>query len=88
MKTVSAKPEYCTKLFIRNLNYNITTNGIMKFFPDVDADIKLLRWLDCKDTCDFKGVGVVFCNNESSEKGDMLNRKNLIERPIQIDWTK
>jgi len=88
VKTMSAKPENCTKLFIGNLSYDITDDGITKFFANVDAEIKAVRWLSHLDTGDFKGVGFVeFWNTEACEKGAQLNGKNLMGRPIRIDWT-
>uniref|UniRef100_A0A7S0C8Y9 RRM domain-containing protein n=1 Tax=Proboscia inermis TaxID=420281 RepID=A0A7S0C8Y9_9STRA len=88
VKTMSAKPDNCTKLFIGNLSYDITDDGITKFFANVDAEIKAVRWLSHLDTGDFKGVGFVeFWNTEACEKGAQLNGKNLMGRPIRIDWT-
>jgi RNA recognition motif-containing protein len=37
---------------------------------------------------DFKGVGFAeFWNTEACEKAATLNGKNLLGRPIRIDWT-
>jgi len=56
IKSMSAKPENCVKLFIGNLSYDIDDEGITKFFANVDAEVKAVRWLHHKDTGDFKGV--------------------------------
>lgn len=56
VKSMSAKPENCVKLFIGNLSYDIDDEGISKFFANVDAEVKAVRWLHHKDTGDFKGV--------------------------------
>jgi nucleolin len=56
IKAMSSKPENCTKLFIGNLSYEIDDEGITKFFGNVDAQVKAIRWLHHKDTGDFKGV--------------------------------
>jgi nucleolin len=56
IKAMSAKPDNCTKLFIGNLSYDIDDDGITKFFANVDAEVKAVRWLHHKDTGDFKGV--------------------------------
>lgn len=56
IKAMSAKPDNCTKLFIGNLSYEIDDVGITKFFGNVDAEVKAVRWLHHKDTGDFKGV--------------------------------
>lgn len=88
VKAMGEKPENCTKLFIGNLSYEIDDEGIYKFFGTVDAEVKAVRWLHHKDTGDFKGVGFVeFWNEEACNKGATLNGKNLLGRPIRIDWT-
>uniref|UniRef100_A0A7S4VRX9 RRM domain-containing protein n=1 Tax=Ditylum brightwellii TaxID=49249 RepID=A0A7S4VRX9_9STRA len=87
VKAMSPKPEGCTKLFIGNLSYDIDDEGITKFFGNVDAEIKAVRWISHKDTGDFKGVGFVeFWNTEACEKAATLNGKTLLGRPIRIDW--
>jgi RNA recognition motif-containing protein len=88
IKAMSAKPEDCLKLFIGNLSYDIDDEGIIKFFGNVDAEVKAVRWLHHIDSGDFKGCGFVeFWNTEACEKGAALNGKNLLGRPIRIDWT-
>ena len=88
VKAMSAKPDNCMKLFIGNLSYDIDDEGIIKFFGSVDAEVKAVRWLHHKDSGDFKGVGFVeFWNTEACERGATLNGKNLLGRPIRIDWT-
>jgi len=88
VKAMSAKPENCLKLFIGNLSYDIDDEGIIKFFGNVDAEVKAVRWLHHQESGDFKGCGFVeFWNTEACEKGATLNGKNLLGRPIRIDWT-
>jgi len=88
VKAMSAKPDNCLKLFIGNLSYDIDDEGIIKFFANVDAEVKAVRWLHHQDSGDFKGCGFVeFWNAEACEKGATLNGKNLLGRPIRIDWT-
>jgi RNA recognition motif-containing protein len=55
LKSMSAKPENCFKLFIGNLSYSIDDDAITKFFASVDAEVKTVRWLHHKDSGDFKG---------------------------------
>ena len=87
-KAMSAKPDDCLKLFIGNLSYDIDDEGIIKFFGNVEAEVKAVRWLHHKESGDFKGCGFVeFWNTEACEKGATLNGKNLLGRPIRIDWT-
>jgi nucleolin len=88
IKAMSAKPDNCTKLFIGNLSYDIDDETISKFFASVDAEVKAVRWLHHRDSGDFKGVGFVeFWNSEACEHAAALNGKNLLGRPIRIDWT-
>jgi len=88
VKAMSEKPENCVKLFVGNLSYEIDDDIIVKFFGNVDAEVKAARWLHHKDSGDFKGCGYVeFWNTEACEKGAVLNGKNLLGRPIRIDWT-
>jgi len=56
IKAMSAKPDGCVKLFIGNLSYDIDDEGITKFFGNVDAEVKAVRWLHHRDSGDFKGV--------------------------------
>lgn len=88
IEALGEKPADCLKLFIGNLSYDIDDEGIFKFFGTVDAEVKAVRWLHHKDTGHFKGVGFVeFWNTEACSKGATLNGKNLLGRPIRIDWT-
>ncbi|GMI47540.1 hypothetical protein TrCOL_g2144 [Triparma columacea] len=88
VKALAEKPEGCCKLFIGNLSYDIDDDGIFKFFGNVEAEVKAVRWLHHKDSGDFKGVGYVeFWNTEACERAAGLNGKNLLGRPIRIDWT-
>ncbi|KAL7510291.1 hypothetical protein ACHAXN_007229 [Cyclotella atomus] len=89
IKAMSVKPEGCSKLFIGNLSYELDDDGITKFFMAVDAEIKAIRWLHHKDSGDFKGCGYVdFWSTEACEKAASLNGKNLLGRPIRIDWAE
>jgi len=88
VKAMSAKPDDCVKLFIGNLSFDIDDDTIVKFFSNVDAEVKAVRWLHHKDSGDFKGCGYVeFWNTEACEKAAALNGKSLMNRPIRIDWT-
>lgn len=83
------KPPGCCKLFLGNLSYEIDDDGIFKFFDTVQAEVKAVRWIHHKDSGDFKGVGFVdFWTEEACEKAASLNGKNLLGRPIRIDWTE
>jgi len=87
VKPMSEKPDGCVKLFIGNLSYDIDDDGISKFFSNVGAEMKSVRWLSHKDTGDFKGCGFIeFFNEEACSKAATLNGKHLLGRPIRIDW--
>ena len=89
VKAMSVKPEGCCKLFIGNLSYDLDDDGITKFFMSVDAEIKAVRWLYHRDSGDFKGCGYVdFWSTDACEKAAALNGKNLLGRPIRIDWAE
>jgi nucleolin len=89
IKAMSVKPEGCCKLFIGNLSYDLDDDAITKFFMAVDAEIKAIRWLHHKDSGDFKGCGYIdFWSSEACEKAASLNGKNLLGRPIRIDWAE
>ncbi len=89
IKALSAKPDGCCKLFIGNLSYEIDDEGITKFFMSVDAEIKAVRWLYHQDSGDFKGCGYVdFWNTTACEKAATLHGKNLLGRPLRIDWAE
>jgi nucleolin len=55
IKAMSPKPENCHKLFIGNLSYDIDDEVITKFFANVEAEVKAVRWLHHQETGDFKG---------------------------------
>ena len=55
VKAMGEKPENCVKLFIGNLSYDIDDETITKFFDNVGAEVKAVRWLSHKETGDFKG---------------------------------
>jgi nucleolin len=87
--SMSEKPDGCRKLFVGNLSFDIDDDTIYKFFASVGAEIKAVRWLSHHDTGDFKGCGFVeFWTSEACDKGATLNGKNLLGRPIRIDWTE
>lgn len=88
VKGMTVKPEGCVKLFVGNLSFEIDDDSLTKFFANVEAEVKAVRFLHHKDSGDFKGCGFVeFWNTEACEKGASLNGKTLLGRPIRIDWS-
>ena len=55
VKGMSEKPDNCMKLFMGNLSFDIDDDTIVKFFANVDSEVKAVRWLHHKDSGDFKG---------------------------------
>ena len=55
VKALSAQPENCVKLFVGNCSFQIDDETITKFFANVDAEVKAIRWLHHRDSGDFKG---------------------------------
>lgn len=84
-KSMSEKPEGCMKLFIGNLSYDIDDDVIHKFFANVDAEVKAVRWLHHKDSGDFKGVGFVeFWSTEACEKVRSISANYSYDQNVQL----
>jgi nucleolin len=85
-KTV--KPTNCKKLYMGNLSYNIDDDACVDFFKDC-GEMVGLRWLTRKGTEEFRGCGFVeFYNTEAAEEAIKLDGKELLGRPIRLDWTE
>lgn len=88
VKAMREKPPDCVKMFIGNLSYDIDDDKITKFFASVDVEMKAVRWQHHRDSGDFKGCAFVeFWNSEACKKAGTLNGKNLLGRPIRMDWS-
>uniref|UniRef100_A0A7S2VYY9 RRM domain-containing protein n=1 Tax=Eucampia antarctica TaxID=49252 RepID=A0A7S2VYY9_9STRA len=88
VKAMREKPADCVKMFVGNLSYEIDDDKITKFFASVEVEMKAVRWQHHKDSGDFKGCAFVeFWNTEACEKAGTLNGKNLLARPIRMDWS-
>ena len=60
---------------------------MIDFFKDCGTLVGL-RWLTHKDSGDFRGCGFVeFENSEQADAAIKLNGKELLGRPIKLDWT-
>ena len=59
MKTMSVKTDNFTNFFIENLTYNITNDGIIKFFTNASAKIKAVQKFIHHNTKNFKEVRFV-----------------------------
>lgn len=81
------KPEGSRKLFIGNLSYNIDDETIVDFFKDC-GELTGLRWISRQGTEEFRGCGFVeFGATEEADKAVKLDGRELLGRPIRIDWT-
>lgn len=84
---LSEKPTGCTKLYCGNLSYNIDDDAMVEFFKDCGVLVGL-RWLTHRDTGDFRGCGFIqFATTEEADEALKLNGKELLGRPIKLDWT-
>ena len=85
-KPEGAKPDGCVELFCGNLPWSIDDDKITDFFKDCGT-VTATRWLNDKETGDFKGVGwVTFSSTEEVDKAVEMGGEQLDGRPIRIDY--
>ena len=86
-RPMQAKPEGCTTLFCGNLSFSIDEDTMKGFFKDC-GEVSSIRWLEDKETGQFKGCGFVeFADPEASlDKAAELNGKELLGRPVRLDF--
>ena len=59
----------------------------MPFFSEAGAEVVGLRWVTQKDSGEFRGFGFVeFATTAGADKAILLNGKELLGRPIRLDW--
>lgn len=86
-REATPKPDGCKKMYAGNLSYNIDDDTMVDFFKDC-GEIVGLRWLTHQSSGEFRGCGFVeFRNTEDADKAIKLNGKELLGRPIILDWT-
>ena len=69
-----------------NLPWSIDDDKIAEFFKDCGT-VTATRWLNDKETGDFKGVGwVTFASTEEVDKAVQMGGEQLDGRPIRIDY--
>lgn len=82
------KPPGCKKLYMGNLSYNIDDDTIVDFFKDCGTMVGL-RWLTHKGTEEFRGCGFVeFSHTDEADRAIKLDGKELLGRPIKLDYTE
>ena len=86
-KPQGEKPDGCVELFCGNLPWSIDEEKITAFFGGVGATVTATRWLNDKESGEFKGVGfVAFADTADVDKAVALGGENLDGRPIRIDY--
>ena len=86
-KPAGPKPDGCVELFCGNLPWSIDETKITTFFAGAGATVSGTRWLNDKETGEFKGIGFVAFNDTSDvDKAVSLGGENLDGRPIRIDY--
>jgi len=84
----SEKPSGCTTAFLGNLSYDIDDSHIKNLFADC-GEIKEIRWLNDRETGEFKRCGFVeFYDEESVTKAVAHSGEQVLDRPIRIDFQK
>ena len=85
-KPQGAKPDGCVELFCGNLPWSIDDDKIAAFFKDCGT-VTATRWLNDKETGEFKGVGwVTFETTEQIDKAVAMGGEALEGRPIRLDY--
>eukprot|EP00607_Mallomonas_marina_P009975 CAMPEP_0182420870 /NCGR_PEP_ID=MMETSP1167-20130531/5951_1 /TAXON_ID=2988 /ORGANISM="Mallomonas Sp, Strain CCMP3275" /LENGTH=357 /DNA_ID=CAMNT_0024597383 /DNA_START=37 /DNA_END=1110 /DNA_ORIENTATION=+ len=84
----TVKPIGCKKLYCGNLSYEIDDDSMVAFF-ETCGEIVGLRWLTQRDTGAFRGCGFIqFATSEAADEAMKLNGRELLGRPIRLDWTE
>jgi len=85
-KPENPKPDGCVEIFCGNLPYSIDDDKIYDFFKDAGKVVNT-RWLNDKETQEFKGIGfVTFETTEEVDKAVELAGQYLDGRQIRIDY--
>ena len=87
VRPMQDKPEGCTTMFCGNLSFNVTEEAVHEFFGECGS-ISNIRWLEDKETGQFKGCGFVeFSDPDASlDKAALLNGKELLGRTVRLDF--
>ncbi len=86
-KPAGPKPDGCYELFCGNLPWSIDDDKIKAFFAKAGATVTETRWLNDKETGEFKGIGFVgFGTTEEVDKAVALGGEQLEGRPIRLDY--
>jgi nucleolin len=84
---LAPKPEGCTTCFVGNLSFEIEDDDMRNFAEDC-GEIKSIRWVNNKDTGDFKGCGFVEFHDPAAVDKFILKKGTVLKgRPIRIDYS-
>ena len=87
MKPAGPKPDGCLELFCGNLSWSIDEEKVTAFFKGAGATVTGTRWLNDKETGEFKGIGfVAFADTADVDKAVTLGGEQLDGRPIRLDY--
>lgn len=85
-RPLSEKPEGCTTVFAGNLSFDIDDDKMREFAADC-GDVKSIRWLNDRDSGDFKGCGFIeFYDGNSVDAFVKKNGTDLMGRNIRLDY--
>jgi len=80
------KPDGCVEIFCGNLSYTIDEDKMADFFKDCGT-ISNTRWLNDRETQEFKGIGFIsFETTDAVDKAVKLAGEYLDGRQIRIDY--
>jgi len=83
---LSPKPEGCITVFVGKLSYDIDEETMRDTFKDC-GDIKEIRWLNDRETGQFKGCAFVeFSSTGAVDKAVKLNGSSVMGRAMKIDF--
>jgi len=79
------KPDGCTTVFLGNLSFDITEDGVREFFGDCGS-IKSVRWVERDGQ--FKGCGFVeFEESAATDAAVAKNGQDVLGRQIRVDFS-
>ena len=86
-KPTGDKPDGCVELFCGNLPWSIDETKISDFFAKSGATVTGTRWLNDKESGEFKGIGfVTFQDTADVDKAVSLGGEQLDGRTIRLDY--
>jgi len=86
-ETPTKPAEPTNTIFLGNLPFDVTEDDIHALFKE-SGTVKDIRWLNDKNTGEFKGCGFVeFEEDTSSDKAVVLNGTDLKGRSIRVDYS-